>query len=444
MLDIKNKSVLVIELGSELTNGALYLEELSAAKIWQNRSSIIPAEEVAMKQLNILLVCALLFGFSTSSHAQDVWTPRSYGGGGYLYSVIWTGSQLVSVGDSGAVITSPDGITWTHQNSGVNVRLISVTWTGSLLVAIGKSTVITSVDGITWTTRKKTGLSLTCVTWAGTKLVAVGEKGYSYTSLDGIVWTSNTNTGTESKLNAVTWTGSQVVAVGENAEVLTSPDGINWTVRNSGGIDGPLNSAVWTGKQLVAVGDTGKLITSADGISWTPQNIGTLASFSSIIWTGSELVAVGDSGRVATSSNGVSWTNNNVHLKVDFTSVTWMGSQLVAVGYKYAFGFIPLDGMVMTTPGIGTTNLRTFANEKSGIGLRIMSNTLFAALPSLLQGQPFQISVYGTTGRLWITSEMKRTDQDASISTSTLPNGEYVFVTKGANQVFSKSFHLMR
>ena len=70
--------------------------------------------------------------------AQEQWTlrnplPTDAG----LHSVIWTGSQLVSVGSYGTILTSPDGIDWTKQSSASMIQLSAITCTDTLLVAVG-------------------------------------------------------------------------------------------------------------------------------------------------------------------------------------------------------------------------------------------------------------------------------------------------------------------
>jgi hypothetical protein len=61
------------------------------------------------------------------------------------------GNQLVAVGQTGSVITSPDGIFWTGYSSGTSNTLNSVAWlgtsagSGTKLVAVGTpATIMTS------------------------------------------------------------------------------------------------------------------------------------------------------------------------------------------------------------------------------------------------------------------------------------------------------------
>ncbi len=63
----------------------------------------------------------------------------------------WGGNQFVAVGEGGAILTSPDGVTWTPRAS---YSLDGVTWGGDQFVAVGlEGTILTSPDGVTWTPR---------------------------------------------------------------------------------------------------------------------------------------------------------------------------------------------------------------------------------------------------------------------------------------------------
>jgi len=60
----------------------------------------------------------------------------------------------VTVGYSGTILTSPDGITWTARSSGTLNNLNGVAYGNSIYVAVGYSgAILTSPDGITWTER---------------------------------------------------------------------------------------------------------------------------------------------------------------------------------------------------------------------------------------------------------------------------------------------------
>jgi len=64
------------------------------------------------------------------------------------------GQSFVSVGNSGTILTSSDGISWTKRTSGTREYLKGVTYGNGLFVTDGNSgTILTSPDGNLWTKR---------------------------------------------------------------------------------------------------------------------------------------------------------------------------------------------------------------------------------------------------------------------------------------------------
>ena len=200
-----------------------------------------------------------------------------------LSAVAYGAGLHVAVGEDGAILTSPDGMTWTIRDSGTTADLNGITWGGGQFVAGGYGTILTSPDGVTWTERNP-GITafIEGITWGGGQYVAVGTT--ILTSPDGMTWTQR-DSGTTYGLRAITWGGSQFVAVGDGP-VLTSPDGVTWTARVSG-ICCYITAITWGGGQFVAVGYslgpisfTGRIVTSPDGVTWTERTSGTTA----ILW----------------------------------------------------------------------------------------------------------------------------------------------------------------
>lgn len=91
-----------------------------------------------------------LAGLAGGVFGQTPWTnlTTSTPSQGWLKSVTWTGSQLVAVGELGAILTSPDGVQWSDQSSETLAGLRSVTWGRDRLVAVGDPAILSSRDGI--------------------------------------------------------------------------------------------------------------------------------------------------------------------------------------------------------------------------------------------------------------------------------------------------------
>lgn len=277
------------------------------------------------------------------------WTVRSWGGAGNLNMVIWTGSQLVAVGDGREIIKSPDGITWSSGYMSYQpIQIKDVVWKGpstssgpGLLVAVGELGKIFSFSegGYSWTERNSMiGGSLSCVAWTGRQLVAVSASLEVITSPNGIDWTWVSNT--PSAPLSLAWTGKILVAVGNNGTVLTSPEGITWTAGNSGTVR-TLRSVIWTGNQLAAVGDSGTFLKSPDGIAWMAGNINGNPNLRDVTWARDKFVVVGAGDTVHTSPDGKTWTSKLLPGYCQPYSVTWTGSQIVAVGFR---------GVIVTSP----------------------------------------------------------------------------------------------
>ncbi len=152
-----------------------------------------------------------------------------------LSGVTYGNRTFVAVGDSGAILTSPDGVTWASVNSGTASSLNGVTYGHGAFVAVGDSgTMLTSPDGATWTSvNSGTTVSLKGVTYGNGAFVVVGGYGTILTSTDGTTWTFRTSE-TIGFSNAAPVRYGAFVAVGDSGAILTSPDGIKWTSGNSG------------------------------------------------------------------------------------------------------------------------------------------------------------------------------------------------------------------
>ncbi len=268
-----------------------------------------------------------------------------------FYSIVRGGNQLVSVGDTGAILVSSNGVKWTMRYTGSSVFLRDVIWTGNQYVVVGDNgTIRTSPEGITWKENKSfTTQSLNAIIWSGSQLVTVGDNGTILSvqpknSGFGEAW-RNKSSGITSNLYDICWNGSQFVTVGDSGAILTSPDGVVWTQRTSGTTN-PLKTIGWSGSQFVAAGYNGTILTSENGIDWIQGTSGTRDVITAVCWGGNQFVAVGHGnehmrGIILTSSDGVAWTKRESGASREefFCGVTWSGSQFVAVG----------QGMIVTS-----------------------------------------------------------------------------------------------
>lgn len=176
--------------------------------------------------LNWYFISTLLYSWSAIASSPSRFVIISSGGEGVgLYSddgitwsnsvipgnawqsIVWTDSLFVAVASSGAdrVMTSPDGITWTSRASANEaVTWKQVVWSGTRLVAVGDTgagdRVMYSDNGIVWTTtpasdNTKAWIS---VAYGNSRFVAVnGTDNIPMVSVDdGVTWTDSTTPAT--------------------------------------------------------------------------------------------------------------------------------------------------------------------------------------------------------------------------------------------------------
>ena len=200
-----------------------------------------------------------------SSAADLSWSSRtSIGSTAVDNGVIWDGSQFVSVGDSGGIRVSSDGLSHDYiysTTTGTSSYLTDVIYTGTLYVVTGYSgTIITSPDLNTWAQPTlETAENLNAVAWSGSVFVAVGNNGSILSSTDGINWTARAS-GTTNSLYEVIWADSQFVAVGAGSTILMSVDGTTWSVSSTPAYYGTLKGIAYSGSRLVVVGLNGRII----------------------------------------------------------------------------------------------------------------------------------------------------------------------------------------
>jgi hypothetical protein len=271
-----------------------------------------------------------------------------------LNDVAWNGTVLVAVGDSGDIITSPNGTAdiWSTADSGVTGSLAGVTWANSQFVVVGAGlTVLTGdVTGTNWVEQPldniiaETGATvanaadLEDVAWVVDRYIAVGKNNTIIISDTGTAWTLQNFDEDAVNLTlkgvAGNGDGSKIVAVGTNGAMLTSDDkGGNWAPVALLNENNDLNDVTWDGDEFVVVGSDDTIWTSSDGVNWEKFNPQTLVTFVAVTqWDSSlptdpVLAAVGSAGdfvvtgdtagvKIATGTNeqlsGITWVDNDV------------------------------------------------------------------------------------------------------------------------------------
>ena len=280
---------------------------------------------------------------------------------------------FITIGDSGTLLTSQDGITWTSRTSGTSKNLRSIAFDGiNTLVAVGFSgTILSSSDGTTWTSRTSgTTKNINNVFYGNSKFFAVGDNGTTVQSSDGISWinwTSNCGANDNESLWDIGHGNGTWVTVGDNGSIYTS-DESSCTLRTSG-TTVELNELYYGNSTFVALGDNGTILSSTDGITWTKRISGTTDRLYSGIYRNSNFVAVGMNGTLLTASDATSsstWTSNRTYTQ-DAYSTTSVNTHFYGIAYGNSIWvIIGQSGNIYTTSDENISTSMVVNSRSSG------------------------------------------------------------------------------
>ncbi len=347
----------------------------------------------------------------------DLWSLRR-GTGTSLRGITFGNGICVAVGDSGAILTSADGVTWTNQSVATASFLRGVAYANGAFVAVGNEVnfdtqcncypphgiILGSMDGVSWHDRfRAASNTLDGITYGNGLFVAVGG-GIILTSPDGVDWTPQTSaislggvayggslfvavgSGIMTSDDGITWTNRNLAVfasavaygnglfaaaggTGHNGLIATSSDGADWRILQFGGADYFLGVTYGNGT-FVAVGyddnpNIGAIFTSQDGTNWMSRDSGTTSFLYAIAYGNGRFVAVGDGGAVVLSEDGSTWRSlDNLH------SITSGNGILAVVGAR---------GTILTSTDGVTWNDRTGGNT-TGLDEIIFANNMFIAV----------------------------------------------------------------
>ncbi len=286
--------------------------------------------------------------WACASGAQSVWQPISpLPREKALLSVTYDGGLFVAAGDSGTVVTSPDGLQWVVRSTGTAAWLAEVTHGGSQFVAVGFSgAIITSPNGADWVVRNS-GFSefITSVAYGDSRFIALGWTSgagnqWILSSPDGVAWNTVASVVFEEQLNGLTHGGGRFVGVGNCIIVL--PDGGTWDVPlDPEDTDASLTSVAYGNGRYVAVGFAGQVRTSPDGSTWSRPSSGISRNLHGVTFGNNRFVAFGDSGAIFVSVDGTVWSPVSSGTALKLSSGTFGDGRFVAVGE---------NGVIVTSP----------------------------------------------------------------------------------------------
>ena len=289
------------------------------------------------------------FSSATSAVAQmtvalpggplDLWLKRESGIALDLFGITYGQGLFVAVGDSGAILSSSDGVTWTNQSVATSNAFHGVTYGNGTFVAVGKlGLILTSPDGVIWTSRASgTDHYLKGVAYGNGVYVAVGSGGGTIlSSSNGLTWTVRVLSAED--LNGITFGNGLFLAVGNGALggeslILTSTNGEMWDFPSSG-TGKNLRGAAYGNDRFVIVGNDGTILNSLEGADWTNSAMGCLSTnnLRGITYANGAFAAVGNFGAIRTSAEGAIWTCRSSGTTNNLHSVAYGHGTFVAVG----------------------------------------------------------------------------------------------------------------
>ena len=277
----------------------------------------------------LCLFILILSGFSFPAQTQatdplDTWYWRNpLPQGEHIYSFAYGNGIFVAVGESGTMMTSPDGINWAVRHTALsldNSRFTCIAYGNGVFLAVGGGKVGTSTDGISWITTDDSYM-LRYIDHVNGRFIALSGSTIA-TSDNGLNWVY-TNLGTTDQLAAVAYGNGIYTVVGGNSAgtsgtILTSTDGISWTPRLPD-TTAQLTDVAFGNGTFIAVGNplgfygsgqgnASVVLRSRDGISWAKSLESTAVfypGFNSIIYTNGGFYICGFV--VLYSDDGVSW-----------------------------------------------------------------------------------------------------------------------------------------
>jgi hypothetical protein len=390
------------------------------------------------KLLSVLAVIAYAVVGPGSANAQLQWAvvspvPTAHN----LQSVIYGNGQYVAVGDTGTILTSPDGLNWTSRTSGITTRLWSVTYGNHLYVTVGDSgggsgRILTSANGVSWTNRASgTSDCLFSVIYGNGQYVAVVGiiACYDYPdcwymsdaksmriSSDGTTWSTDTTIGlaggVQSGFGFITYSNGLYIVLRQwvylwaslsnytlwACDIVTSSDCKIWTTRwttpySNYKEDELLTSvACGNGSRWVAVGIgnyDNHSATSLNGITWD-SGTGFKQGLNSISYGNGLFVAVGNGGVIYTSLDGLTDIFNVSGTTSTLNSVTYGNGAFVAVGN---------NGTILISSTTAVKPVQNVALLASVLTVQARNSLLTISLPSAMLGKAVDLAVYSVSGR---------------------------------------------
>lgn len=378
-----------------------FLNIIQAQTKWQNITEIANFNSVCFGN-GIFVTVGNSGKISTSSDGVS-WQAKTSGTTESLKRIEFLNSTFIAIGDFGTILTSTDANNWTVRNSGTTKDLYGISYGAGKFVAVGNAIIVTSVNGSNWATNAVPNTDfLRDVAFGNGKFVATGNLGVIKTSTDGLSWSAQISN-TTNALNSVIYQNSLFVAVGNAGTILTSTDGVSWFIRISN-VSSIILDITYGASLYVACGQLGNILTSPNGINWTLRSTPNSQFIDGIAFGNNLFSAVLYFGITQVSVDGINWSSNEATLpysNYSFFDITYNGQ----------FTSLTNNGMLNSADGINwvaqtsfnnsTVNAITYDNNSNLFGVTSTGNVLKSTVnnqwgtPQNINGQSLYDIAYG-------------------------------------------------
>ena len=237
-------------------------------------------------------------------------SPAAWNGTDLLWDAIGTADGFTAVGNSGVVVSSPDGHGWQQAHRVTHQTLRGIATDGTTVAAVGTGGAVVSWPAGDPNAAKAASagppITLLGIANGNGTWVTGGSGGTVLTSPDLAHWTEH-STGTDGDIFAIAYGAGQFVAVTDTGSIVSSPDGATWTTARAA--DGLWLWGVTYGAHgFLATGANGTILQSPDGHSWTPRTSGTTQVLRGVVYGHGEYLAVGSDAAAVSSPDGITWT----------------------------------------------------------------------------------------------------------------------------------------
>lgn len=316
---------------------------------WRSSSIPLPPEVIfpsflAIGHSSAGFLAAGINGLTFNSTDGRRWRRTDFGPTLNLGPVAFGAGQFIIASSGGSALTSRNGIVWNVRPSATSRSLFSIIFTGTAFVGVGQQRLFArSTDGISW----QEGIlpvggpfaSFSQIAFGNGTLVAVGDDGaIAVSNDDGLSW-QRANSPTSATLLRVAFGNGRFVALGYSGLALVSQEGRNWSRSDTGQGHTFLPRALTFFKgAFVAAGSNGILLTSNDGVAWSRRDVPWTGDANAATVNGEELFVLIagnpiEAPRFYSSPDGIRWTLvDEIRGANNLTSLAFGAGRWVAAG----------------------------------------------------------------------------------------------------------------